>query len=1056
MVWYWIKSYEKYDNGCNNWIAYKENIEGEFSIAYLGINNILNNEEQIIKDLNDYSLNITKIISSKLYQDEYDLKNDKKTKCGEGVCLFQNPEYAENSAGIINLYGYSIKIILMCRVNPKKIRQPENYKECWILNPTSDEIRPYRILIKVVPNSQLTESNALTYTLKPVQYIISSIATPNLSILDIKEDYLFEKYGKINSKSVNDDFFVIRMYSGPYYRYINEYLREKKLKNEKVLNEEKIISWIFCLQRALSRNKNVEEDQEVYRGVDKPFPKNLGIGSNFYFREFISTSKDKKFCIDWIKGKKADKGTLLIIQIKNNRNDENLNYCYYIEDITVVKGEKEVLISSHCLFTVTNIEHKEDNIDYVYLTCQGFPKNEIMQLYKKQLYLNNILNSLCKIIVKENNYYGFLAVFSKNEKPFYCAIFFGSLDKNKLKQNIKISFLNNNHNIDINLKDENRFIAQFKYLETYTIIIEILPSDNINDSLFLSPNLNYMDDYKTLEKSKIYIPYLNDGNIDRYVNKIIFIENNKFLYSGYSGYKNIDLSGFPIFCESTSLILGINKKEKDINFGYFIYPIIDFLNGKKIDNSYNKYLFNNDNQNLFEFKNVDIVENKNYYNLKALLIIQYLVFPKVEKVFDLNFILDLLYPEEIKCDIEKIYLEMTKAKFFSLGTQIASNSNDDILYLKIEENKQKIIEKIQKYEKINQKVNMLEISKKIYMKNISLSSYLKIFGGTDIKYLKFINDIDVYYEHFGQEMEYALSNSIFEYKIIHIFLIEKDYSDFKEKDKYKKTEKKILFYPTKLPNLIQILSGQSKETNIGYYSDKSNIYTYSLDDCFAISLDKDKNDTIPKVGESFHVVVNDIYKKEILPKYGITLQRMEYLVIWRDYNFDLNNPNKYNSYEFNNIKNFHQKIKNIINREYKSKVYFINTTKEALDLIYLKKYNKIIIITNGNNGSKNFIINARKILGSNTLAAISTNNYNKYINDIKDMKNIFLLNGIEFHERFFRCLEEKKEKHFLELKTDIINDLNNKEDNLNFYIDSNVMELDEDMFNFVNFKEKGK
>ena len=75
---------------------------------------------------------------------------------------------------------------------------------------------------------------------------------------------------------------------------------------------------------------------------------------------------------------------------------------------------------------------------------------------------------------------------------------------------------------------------------------------------------------------------------------------------------------------------------------------------------------------------------------------------------------------------------------------------------------------------------------------------------------------------------------------------------------------------------------------------------------------------------------------------------------------------------------------------------------------------------------------------------------------MKDMKNIFLLNGIEFHERFFRCLEEKKEKHFLELKTDIINDLNNKEDNLNFYIDSNVMELDEDMFNFVNFKEKGK
>ena len=88
------------------------------------------------------------MISSKLYQNELDLKKNKTSTCGEGVCLFQNPEYAENCAGIINLYGYNIKIILMCRVNPKKIRQPENFKDCWILNPTPEEIRPYRILMK--------------------------------------------------------------------------------------------------------------------------------------------------------------------------------------------------------------------------------------------------------------------------------------------------------------------------------------------------------------------------------------------------------------------------------------------------------------------------------------------------------------------------------------------------------------------------------------------------------------------------------------------------------------------------------------------------------------------------------------------------------------------------------------------------------------------------------------------------------------------------------------------------------------------------------------------
>ena len=37
---------------------------------------------------------------------------------------FQNPKYAENSAGIIDILGYRMKIIIMCRINPKKIRQP--------------------------------------------------------------------------------------------------------------------------------------------------------------------------------------------------------------------------------------------------------------------------------------------------------------------------------------------------------------------------------------------------------------------------------------------------------------------------------------------------------------------------------------------------------------------------------------------------------------------------------------------------------------------------------------------------------------------------------------------------------------------------------------------------------------------------------------------------------------------------------------------------------------------------------------------------------------------
>ena len=84
------------------------------------------------------------------YENQIDYRNNsyltlwfgKPTKCGEGICVYKNPEHAENSAGIVDIpeCGYRIKIILMCRVNPTKIRQPYDYSDIWILNETPDEI----------------------------------------------------------------------------------------------------------------------------------------------------------------------------------------------------------------------------------------------------------------------------------------------------------------------------------------------------------------------------------------------------------------------------------------------------------------------------------------------------------------------------------------------------------------------------------------------------------------------------------------------------------------------------------------------------------------------------------------------------------------------------------------------------------------------------------------------------------------------------------------------------------------------------------------------------
>ena len=101
------------------WLDYRSNIKGEFAVVYFGINNYLNNKDLMIKRLNDYSRNIQKAFKNKLYQNEMNLR-EYDLKCGEGLFLFQNPEYAEYNTGIIDNYVYRIKVILMCRVNPKK------------------------------------------------------------------------------------------------------------------------------------------------------------------------------------------------------------------------------------------------------------------------------------------------------------------------------------------------------------------------------------------------------------------------------------------------------------------------------------------------------------------------------------------------------------------------------------------------------------------------------------------------------------------------------------------------------------------------------------------------------------------------------------------------------------------------------------------------------------------------------------------------------------------------------------------------------------------------
>ena len=218
-----LKVKNKYDKENNTWLGH-ENKSGEYAVAYIGISKIIN-LSQTIKDLNFEKKSL--FCNIKDIKNEGILNSNFGKKCGEGVLLFQNPKYAENYSSILNINNNQIKILIMCRVNPNKIRKPDIFKDCWILNPNSDEIRPYRILIKTISSSHFIENKNYIVTEQfPVKYILDAIKSNNFTF---------------NSKNIKN--YALQKYLRIDYRILSTYLGKKEI-IEKNYSEDELKSWI--------------------------------------------------------------------------------------------------------------------------------------------------------------------------------------------------------------------------------------------------------------------------------------------------------------------------------------------------------------------------------------------------------------------------------------------------------------------------------------------------------------------------------------------------------------------------------------------------------------------------------------------------------------------------------------------------------------------------------------------------------------------------------------------------------------------------------------------
>ena len=155
-----LKVVGKYDDGKDDWYAYIGN-EKEWAIAYHGIgiggdcktveNSTLNIIKGGFKAGSGQACRYDKNINERYKpNDKNDIDNDHSKTVGEGVYCSPSPEvmdvYAQTSSTTIN--GKLYKMGFMMRVKPDKIRISEIIPDYWVLDGTTNEMRPYRIMLK--------------------------------------------------------------------------------------------------------------------------------------------------------------------------------------------------------------------------------------------------------------------------------------------------------------------------------------------------------------------------------------------------------------------------------------------------------------------------------------------------------------------------------------------------------------------------------------------------------------------------------------------------------------------------------------------------------------------------------------------------------------------------------------------------------------------------------------------------------------------------------------------------------------------------------------------
>ena len=130
---YGINVKNKFDKGDNTWLHYDDSYDGVWSVVYHGTS------LKYAKSIMEIGLQRG---NNQYYKDDYD-ENHPNKKVGDGVYTSPFIEIAESYSNEVKGYFCAF----MCRANPKLARIC-NEGKYWVLEGTSKDLRPYRLLIK--------------------------------------------------------------------------------------------------------------------------------------------------------------------------------------------------------------------------------------------------------------------------------------------------------------------------------------------------------------------------------------------------------------------------------------------------------------------------------------------------------------------------------------------------------------------------------------------------------------------------------------------------------------------------------------------------------------------------------------------------------------------------------------------------------------------------------------------------------------------------------------------------------------------------------------------